>query len=140
MTGLTRVFYKHGGLPHRYFNRLEECRKLTKQCEYLPPITFNGESTYFQLSGRVTNNAATAEWANQVNLGQLCNMFVNSDREQYGIQILFPTSSPDREDVSLLVSWNEVFYYPKSVFVMSDIPFKVNLAQPFRDLSKNPPA
>jgi hypothetical protein len=61
-----------------------------------------------------------------------------SDTQQYGVIILCPAITPEGEDSSVLVSWNELIFYPKSVFLQADIPFKVNLAKAFKHLSSNP--
>ena len=64
-------------------------------------------------------------------------MLSSCEEEQYGVKVLCPGFGDDGIDVSLLLTWHELFYFPHSVFVQADIPLKVNFYDLFRKVDKN---
>jgi hypothetical protein len=131
------IFFCEKGLPPRYYKRIASCLQSTQQGKCRSPIKFQGDTFYHTILGRVTHNVHTKDWKDQHNLGELCDMLSRSEGEQYGIEVLCPGHGDFGFDKSLLLSWNELFFFPQSVFVQADIPFKVNLAETFRNLEKN---
>jgi hypothetical protein len=94
---------------------------------------------FFQLKGFVTRNPDRAQFTDKMNLRNLCNILQTSKREQQDIIVLCPCSD-GYDSMTLAISWNTLFFFPKSCFLQADVPLKVNFADVFCNLASNPPA
>jgi hypothetical protein len=101
----------------------------------LPIVPLNGKDQYLQIQGRIKKNTNTTDWGKKMNLSHLTNMLVTSERQQQGILVSCPTSDSGNV-VDIHLSWNLLFFFPKSCFIQADIPFKVSFTDVFRNLEK----
>jgi hypothetical protein len=131
------VFFKKEGLPPYAYKKALKCLESTNQQSVLPAVVFDGDKHYLQMHGRVILNVETKHWLSEVSLQSLTEMLQYSERSKHCVVLRCPGYG-EGVDYDLKISFNEIFLFPRSIFLQAALPFKYNIAKLFRNLQANP--